>query len=210
MIRRLIHLVDDEAAIRRSAGFMLEIAGFTVKSYPSGIAFLETICATHIQAGCILLDIRMPDMDGLEVQAVLAERGITLPIIVLTGHGDVSVAAKAMRAGAVDFLEKPFKKTALLAAIGEGFARADNIPSRSACSFELQARIAALSARERHVLLSLTAGLTNQVIADNLGISAGGAELLRANLMTKLEVSSLSDLLRIVFTSGLGDCLPEG
>jgi two-component system response regulator FixJ len=110
--RRLIHIVDDEDSIRRSASFMLKTSGFTVETWASGVAFLKEV--KHLQSGCILLDVRMPEMDGLEVQKALNERGIAMPVVVLTGHGDVSIAVRAMKAGAVDFLEKPFEKAILL------------------------------------------------------------------------------------------------
>lgn len=201
--KRTIHLVDDEEAIRKSTSFMLKTSGFAVESYPSGVEFLKAAGAAEL--GCVLLDIRMPDMDGLAVQAALAERGITMPVIVLTGHGDVSIAVRAMRAGAVDFLEKPFEKAALLTAIGEGFARIDDTDARSIRALEAKVRIAALTARERDVLVGLVQGYPNKTIAYDLGISARTVEVHRANLMTKLEVHNLSDVLRIAFAAGLGD-----
>jgi two-component system response regulator FixJ len=126
---RTVHIVDDEDSIRRSLSFMLKTSGFQVSTYSSGVEFLRA--AKSAEPGCILLDIRMPEMDGLEVQAELAKRGITMPVIVLTGHGDISVAVRAMRAGAVDFLEKPFEKAQLITAIAEGFARLDDCSVRA-------------------------------------------------------------------------------
>lgn len=154
--KRTIHLVDDEESIRKSAGFLLKTSGFIVEVYPSGVAFLKAV--KSVEPGCILLDIRMPEMDGLEVQETLAERGITMPVIVLTGHGDVSIAVRAMKAGAVDFLEKPFEKAALLASIGDAFSRLDNADARSVRASEATVRIAALTARERDVLVGLAQG----------------------------------------------------
>lgn len=121
MTRRLIHIVDDEESIRRSTGFMLRTSGFEVKTYGSGIEFVTQ--ARAVDPGCILLDVRMPEMDGLEVQDALNARGVNLPVVVLTGHGDISIAVRAMRAGAVDFLEKPFEKGRLVEAIGRAFQR---------------------------------------------------------------------------------------
>src|SRR5579859_5058604 len=118
---RVIHLVDDDAAVRRSVGFMLKTSGHHVQSYESGLELLKN--APQLEDGCILLDIRMPGMDGLEVQQALHEKGILLPVIIMTGHGDVGLAVKAMKAGAVDFIEKPFEKDTLLASIQEGFGR---------------------------------------------------------------------------------------
>ena len=199
---RIIHLVDDEEAIRKSVGFMLKTVGFKVVAYASGVEFLKVVRSAD--PGCILLDIRMPEMDGLEVQAALAQRGISMPVIVLTGHGDVSFAVRAMRAGAVDFLEKPFEKAALLKAIDEGFSNLDNADARSVGASEAAVRIAALTARERDVLVGLANGYPNKTIAYDLGISARTVEVHRANLMVKLGASSLSEVLRIAFAAGLG------
>lgn len=199
---RIIHLVDDEEAIRKSVGFMLKTAGFKVVAYASGVEFLKVVRSAD--PGCILLDIRMPEMDGLEVQAALTQRGISMPVIVLTGHGDVSFAVRAMRAGAVDFLEKPFEKAALLKAIDEGFSNLDNADARSVGASEAAVRIAALTARERDVLVGLANGYPNKTIAYDLGISARTVEVHRANLMVKLGASSLSEVLRIAFAAGLG------
>ena len=118
---RLVHLVDDDEAIRRSVGFMLKTSGFHVHSYESGLELLKA--APSLETGCILLDIRMPGMDGLEVQSALRDKGVILPVIIMTGHGDVSLAVQAMKAGAVDFIEKPFEKAVLLSAIEHGVER---------------------------------------------------------------------------------------
>lgn len=199
---RIIHLVDDEEAVRKSVGFVLKTIGFKVVAYSSGVEFLKLVrSAEH---GCILLDVRMPGMDGLEVQAILAQRGISMPVIVLTGHGDVSIAVRAMRAGAVDFLEKPFEKAALLRAIDEGFARLDDAHVHSARSSEAVVMTAGLTARERDVLEGLAKGYPNKTIAYDLGISARTVEVHRANLMVKLGARSLSEVLRIAFAAGLG------
>lgn len=204
--KRIVHLVDDEESIRKSAGFMLKTSGFAVQTYASGIAFLKAVKTA--EPGCILLDVRMPGMDGLQVQEVLAERGVTMPVIVLTGHGDVGIAVRVMKAGAVDFLEKPFEKTALLASIGVAFSRLDNSDARSLREAEAKVRVAVLTPREREVLIGLAKGFPNKTIAYDLDISTRTVEVHRANLMTKLEVHSLSDALRIAFAAGLGD-LPE-
>ncbi|ETI65113.1 chemotaxis protein CheY [Sphingobium cupriresistens LL01] len=204
--KRIVHLVDDEESIRKSAGFMLKTSGFAVQTYASGIAFLKAVKTA--EPGCILLDVRMPGMDGLEVQEVLAERGVTMPVIVLTGHGDVGIAVRVMKAGAVDFLEKPFEKTALLASIGVAFSRLDKSDARSLREAEARVRVAVLTPREREVLIGLANGFPNKTIAYDLDISTRTVEVHRANLMTKLEVHSLSDALRIAFSAGLGDA-PE-
>jgi two-component system response regulator FixJ len=200
--KRLIHIVDDEDAIRRSASFMLKTSGFAVETWESGVAFLKDV--RHAETGCILLDVRMPEMDGLEVQQALNERGITMPVIVLTGHGDISIAVRAMKAGAVDFIEKPFEKAVLMQAIEAAFARLDDHAGRATRSADAEVVIAGLTARERDVLEGLAQGLPNKTIAYDLGISPRTVEVHRANLMTKLGVRSLSDALRIAFAAGLG------
>jgi len=200
--RKLIHIVDDEDAIRRSAGYMLKTSGYAVETWQSGAAFLRDV--RHAEHGCILLDIRMPEVDGLAVQRTLAERGVMMPIVIMTGHGDVGIAVRAMKAGAVDFLEKPFEKATLLAAIGAAFERiaaADGVSARAA---EADVILGCLTPRERDVLEGLAQGLPNKTIAYDLGISPRTVEVHRANLMTKLDVRSLSDALRIAFAGGMG------
>jgi len=199
--RRMIHIVDDEEAIRRSAGFMLKTSGYAVTTFASGVAFLSA--AKTVEPGCVLLDVRMPDMDGLEVQRQLAERGVSMPIVVLTGHGDVSTAVRAIKAGAVDFIEKPFEKIVLLSAIVAAFERLDDANGRSARATDAAVAIAALTGREQDVLRGLAQGLPNKTIAFDLGISPRTVEVHRANLMTKLRVNSLSEALRIAFAAGL-------
>lgn len=195
--KRLVHLVDDDAAIRRSAGFMLKTAGLQVETYESGVDLLKS--AGTLQKGCVLLDIRMPEMDGLEVQAVLRERGLALPVIIMTGHGDVSLAVKAMKAGAIDFIEKPFEKAVLMSALEHGFRQLEQMDTTLARSEDAEVRLNALTAREREVLEGLAKGLPNKTIAHDLGISPRTVEIHRANLMTKLEVRTLSEALRLAF-----------
>jgi len=200
--KRLIHIIDDEDAIRRSASFMLKTSGFAVETWVSGVAFLKE--ARDAAEGCILLDVRMPEMDGLEVQQSLADRGITMPVIILTGHGDVTLAVRAMKAGAVDFLEKPFEKAVLLGAIEAAFARLAAAGDKVAREAEAQVLLGVLTAREKDVLEGLAQGLPNKTIAYDLGISPRTVEVHRANLMSKLDVRSLSDALRIAFAAGMG------
>lgn len=199
----LVHLVDDEEAIRRSAGFMLKTSGYRVQTFESGVELLKH--ARSLEPGCLLLDIRMPGMDGLEVQQSLREQGITLPVIIMTGHGDISVAVKAMKAGAVDFIEKPFEKSVLLAALEQGFSRLRNAGQNQEREREAELRIASLTPREREVLEGLARGFPNKTIAYDLGLSPRTVEIHRANLMHKLGVHSLSDALRIAFAAGMGD-----
>ncbi|MFA5963818.1 MAG: response regulator [Sphingomonas sp.] len=199
--RRVIHLVDDDESVRRSAGFLLRTSGFVVRPYASGIAFLKE--AKSAPTGCILLDVRMPEMDGLEVQRELNARGVAMPVIVLTGHGDVAIAVQAMKGGAVDFIEKPFEKVTLMAAIDAAFARIENADAQMASEQAANVRIAALTPRERDVLQGLVRGYPNKTIAFDLGISPRTVEVHRANLMEKLGVRSLSEALRIAFAAGL-------
>lgn len=196
---RLIHLVDDDEAIRRSAGFMLKTSGFRVETYESGVELLKD--AAKLEPGCILLDIRMPGMDGLEVQQALKDKGVTLPVIIMTGHGDVSLAVQAMKAGAIDFIEKPFEKALLMSAVEQAFDRLSRAETQRDRAEDAAVRLQSLTPREREVLDGLARGLPNKTIAYDLGISARTVEIHRANLMTKLEVRSLSEALRIAFAA---------
>lgn len=196
---RLVHLVDDDDAIRRSVGFMLKTSGFTVRIYESGTDLLKS--ASSLETGCILLDIRMPGMDGLEVQEALREKGVTLPVIIMTGHGDVTLAVQAMKAGAIDFIEKPFDKAVLLGAIDQAVDRLKHSAASRERAEQAAVRLQVLTPRERDVLEGLAKGLPNKTIAYDLGISPRTVEIHRANLMTKLEVKSLSEALRIAFAA---------
>lgn len=195
----LVHLVDDDEAIRRSAGFMLKTGGYRVRTYESGVELLKE--ARTLEPGCILLDIRMPQMDGLEVQQALQGAGVALPVIIMTGHGDVTLAVKAMKAGAVDFIEKPFEKASLVSALAEGFSRLARAGKDRSRADEAAVRLQALTPRERDVLAGLAEGLPNKSIAYDLGISPRTVEIHRANLMQKLGVRSLSEALRIAFAA---------
>lgn len=196
---RLVHLVDDDAGIRRSVGFMLKTSGHRVESYESGAEILKN--AAHLDEGCILLDIRMPGMDGLEVQRALQEHGVRFPVIIMTGHGDVSLAVKAMKAGAVDFIEKPFAKETLLGSLEEGYRRLSNEEVTHDRKRDAAIRLHALTPRERDVLDGLAKGLPNKSIAYDLSISPRTVEVHRANLMSKLQVRSLSEALRLAFAA---------
>ncbi len=199
---RLIHLVDDDEAIRHSASFMLRHAGFRVKTYVDGVAFLETVA--DAERGCILLDVQMPGMDGLEVQEALNQRGVAMPVIVLTGHGDVAVAVRAMKAGATDFVEKPYAKQTLVDALTRAFERMEARRKEDVLAEEARGLIERLTARERDVLLGLVEGHTNKAIAETLDISPRTVEIHRANLMEKMDAANLSTVLRIAFAAGFG------
>lgn len=200
--KRLVHVIDDEEAIRRSARFMLSTSGYVVECWESGMAFLRAV--RQLEPGCILLDVRMPEMDGLAVQQRLNEDGITMPVIILTGHGDISTAVQAMKSGAVDFIEKPFEKATLLSAIEAAHARLERQSDEAGRGAEARLIIAKLTLREREVLEGLARGLPNKTIAFDMEISSRTVEVHRANLMAKLGVRSLSDALRIAFAAGLG------
>ncbi|PHP20032.1 DNA-binding response regulator [Sphingobium sp. IP1] len=196
-----IHVVDDDEAIRRSLSFMLRTSGFAVRLFSGGTEFLKEVGT--LEGGCVLLDVRMPDIDGLEVQRELRARGMMLPVIIMTGHGDVGMAVAAMKAGATDFIEKPFEKAALLAAIEAACAQASSDQGRNSQRETARARLNILTDREREVLKGLVDGLPNKTIAYDLGISPRTVEIHRANLMQKLQVHSLSETLRIAFQAGL-------
>jgi two-component system response regulator FixJ len=196
---QIVHLVDDDASVRRSVGFMLKTSGFQVQTYESGAELLKN--GAQLEPGCILLDIRMPGMDGLEVQQALQEKGVGLPVIIMTGHGDVGLAVKAMKAGAVDFIEKPFEKDALFSSLSEGFHRLSQKGVTGERRKDAEVKLQALTARERDVLAGLAQGLPNKTIAYDLGISPRTVEIHRANVMSKLGVRSLSEALRIAFAA---------
>jgi two-component system response regulator FixJ len=191
-----VHVIDDDADVRQSLAFMLGTAGFAVRIHESALEFLKAL--PQIQDGCVVTDIRMPGMDGLELQRRLRSDNIAMPVIVITGHGDVALAVEAMKAGAVDFIEKPFDEEALLSAIRAALGQRKNQRDRDARAVEVNTRLASLSERERQVLDGLVAGKPNKVIAYDLGISARTVEIYRANVMTKMQADSLSALVRMV------------
>ena len=194
---RQVYLVDDEAALRRSISFMLRTAGFNIECFESGEAFLRA--APALAMGCVLLDVRMTGMDGLQVQAAMRERGLALPVIIITGHGDVGLAVRAMKAGAVDFIEKPFEKARLLESLDIACKHHGEEAEIRRIAENARVLLNVLAARERDVLDGLVDGQPNKAIAYALGISPRTVEIHRANLMLKLEAHSLSDALRIAF-----------
>jgi len=197
MSERLVHLVDDDDAVRRSVAFMLKTSGYQIRSYASGIDLLKE--AKSLDVGCILLDIRMPGMDGLEVQQALKEAGVSLPVIIMTGHGDVPLSVKAMKAGAIDFIEKPFEKGTLLSALEQGVAVLQRSGDSRERAKNAAVKLQVLTRREREVLDGLADGFPNKTIAYDLGISPRTVEIHRANVMNKLGVRSLSEALRLAF-----------
>jgi two-component system, LuxR family, response regulator FixJ len=199
----LVHVIDDDDAVRESVEFMLRTAAFDVKTYDSATAFLKLL--PDIRFGCIVTDIRMPEMSGLDLLRRLRELAVKMPVIVITGHGDVPLAVEAMKSGAVDFIEKPFDDEVLLASIRGALDTQHQEGRQDAERVDIQDRIASLSARERQVLEGLVAGLPNKTIAYDLGISPRTVEVYRANVMTKTKASSLSELVRMALIGGVFD-----
>ncbi len=198
----VVHIVDDDDAVRRSLAFLLSSAGLPVRLYEFASAFLAGLSAP--QSGCLITDIRMPGMTGIELLKALQEKSLSMPAIVITGHGDVPLAVEAMKAGAVDFIEKPFEEEAILNAVKRALEQGSDENGDGAV---VAARLATLSERERQVLDGLVAGNPNKTIARGLGISPRTVEVYRANLMTKMQAKSLSQLIRMAI---LADIKPSG
>jgi two-component system response regulator FixJ len=196
----LIHLIDDDEAVRQALAFLLATAGHAVRVYESAEAFLEG--AGWVQGGCIVSDVRMPGLDGLALQRRLKEIGVTLPVVIMTGHGDVPLAVEAMKAGAIDFIEKPFDDEVLLSAIRVALKGQDETGRRDGETGRIKAKIETLSERERQVMDGLIVGHPNKTIAYDLQISPRTVEVHRANLMNKMAANSLSDLIRMALIAG--------
>jgi two-component system response regulator FixJ len=197
----VVHVIDDDEHVRHALAFLLATSGMAVRVHDSGTAFLEQ--TEGLQGGCIVSDIRMPGIDGLALQRRLTELGITMPVILMTGHGDVRLAVEAMKAGAVDFIEKPFDDEVLLTAIRSALGRYDERGRRESETAQITGKLNALSVRERQVLDGLLAGHPNKTIAYDLEISPRTVEIHRANVMTKMGAGSLSDLIRMALLAGL-------
>lgn len=200
MTARRVYLIDDDDAMRDSLAFLLQTQDLVVDCYESASAFLRA--APELEPGCIVTDLRMPEMTGLQMVRALKEQGIALPVIVITGHGDVPLAVEAMKAGVVDFLEKPFSDDLILSTLSSAFRRLDEKFETDAERMAIRAHIESLSVREREVMAGLVAGRANKVIADDLGISPRTVEIYRANVMTKMQAQSLSELVRVAIASG--------
>ena len=190
----VIHIIDDDASVRASTSFLLRSCGYATQIYASGAEFLER---TQPADGCILLDLRMPGMDGFQVQAELARRNVDLPILLMTGHGDVPSAVKALKLGAHDFIEKPFAEETLLPAVEQALAAAAALSKGRSKRRHALACVARLSPREMQILRGLTAGMTNKEIARQFDISPRTVEMHRANMMRDMACESLTDVIRI-------------
>jgi len=197
----MVHVIDDDEALRESLAFLLRTAQIEVESYPSAVAFLDALPNTRLS--CVITDVRMPGMSGIDLLRRLQELRVEVPVIVITGHGDVPLAVEAMKVGAVDFLEKPFDDEVLLASVRTALQRQDGETKRHAERTEIEGKLAALSNRERDVLGGLVAGRANKQIAYDLGISPRTVEIYRANLMNKMQAGSLSDLVRMALIVGI-------
>ena len=199
--KAIIHIIDDDAAMRDSLAFLLDVNGFEPKVYDSADFFLKEVGADI--PGCVISDIRMPRMTGLDLVRKLKGSGSSCPVILITGHGDVALAVEAMKAGAVDFIEKPFDDAALLGAIRSALEVRPSNAEGATARQQAEARLSDLSPRERDVLQGLIAGKINKVIAHDLSISPRTVEVYRANLMAKTGARSVSELMRLALAAGL-------
>jgi len=199
----VVHVIDDDDAARDSLMFLLRSAQIEVRSYETAPAFLAT--AKTVATGCIVTDVRMPEMTGIELLRRLREMGADIPVIVITGHGDIPLAVEAMKYGAADFFEKPYDDEALLAAVRAALNRQEGAAQKAAELTALNERLATLSNRERQVLEGLVAGKPNKIIAFDYDISPRTVEIYRANVMTKMHAASLSELVRMALIAGILD-----
>jgi two-component system, LuxR family, response regulator FixJ len=191
----VVHLIDDDESVRQALAFLLATAGLAVRVYESAVVFLSSV--DTMQPGCVVSDVRMPGIDGLQLLRRLKELKVNVPVIIMTGHADIPLAVEAMKAGAIDFIEKPFDDEALLSAIRIALDRYDETGQQEAEVQKVHAKLRTLSARERQVLEGLLAGHPNKTIAYDLDLSPRTVEVHRANVMTKMGASSLSELVRM-------------
>jgi two-component system response regulator FixJ len=204
----VVHVIDDDDAARDSLVFLLKTAGIRTVAYESAEHFLDSL---PIKAGgCVVTDIRMPGTTGIELMGRLKQLDVNVPVIVMTGHGDVPLAVEAMKSGASDFLEKPFDDETMLAAVNAAINRNRDDGAREAEKKEIAERLATLSNRERQVLEGLVIGHPNKTIGYDLGISARTIEIYRANVMSKMGASSLSDLVRMAIVAGVSITVKTG
>jgi two-component system, LuxR family, response regulator FixJ len=195
-----VYVIDDDAAMRDSLDFLLAAADFEVSLFETALDFLDTL--STLDFGCVVSDVRMPDIDGIELLKRLKAGGSLFPVVIMTGHGDVPLAVEAMKLGAMDFLEKPFEDDRLIGMIDAALRRAEPSVKNEAATLEIQSRIASLSPRERQVMDGLVAGLSNKLIAREYDISPRTIEVYRANVMTKMQAASLSELVQLAMRGG--------
>lgn len=206
MADRQVYVVDDDSLVRRSAVFFLNSAGFEARPFASGADFLDSV--DDLPAGCVLLDVRMPEIDGIQVLERLNSKKVRrLSVIVMTGHGDINTAVRAMKLGATDFVEKPFPENELLESLDRAFARQEQDRAAATEREQADALLAKLSARERRVLQGLVSGLPNKMVAHQLDLSVRTVEMHRGRVMERLGAKSLGDAMRIAFLAGIE---PEG
>jgi two-component system, LuxR family, response regulator FixJ len=198
--RGMVYVVDDDDAMRDSLDFLLGAASFHVALFETARNFLDAL--PTLEFGCVVSDVRMPDIDGIELLKRLKASGSLFPVVIMTGHGDVPLAVEAMKLGAVDFVEKPFEDDRLIGMIETALRQAEPGIRSEAITLEIQSRIATLSPRERQVMDGLIAGLSNKLIAREYDISPRTIEVYRANVMTKMQVASLSELVRLAMRGG--------
>lgn len=196
-----VYVIDDDEAMRESLDFLLDSAGFDVTLFESAMSFLEAL--PGLAFGSVVSDVRMPGMDGLELLKRMKANHSPFPVLIMTGHGDIPLAVEAMKLGAVDFLEKPFEDDRLIAMIETALRQAEPAAKSEAVAQEIAARIATLSPRERQVMDGLIAGLSNKLIARDYDISPRTIEVYRANVMTKMQANSLSELVRLAMRGGV-------
>ncbi len=192
---RVVHIIDDDEAVRDSLRFLMKSAKMDVETYESATAFLDAL--PQIRGGCVITDVRMPQLSGIELLRRLKSMSIDLPVIIMTGHGDISLAVEAMKEGAVDFLEKPFDDESLLKSTHLALDRYDKEAKKDAEKKRIREKLDSLSQREHQVLEGLIAGHSNKIIASDLKISPRTVEIYRAHVMTKMEAESLSELVRM-------------
>jgi two-component system response regulator FixJ len=198
-VRPVVHVIDDEGAVRESLSLLLSLNGYDARAYESASAFLAADAGSGGLCGCVVTNVRMPGVGGVELLARLKESGAALPAIVMTGHGDIPLAVEAMKRGAADFLEKPFEAEALLAAVRSALASSD---AAAAAEARLtRKKLAALTPRENEILAELAAGKQNRAIAEHLSISVRTVEVHRASIMAKMDAKNVSQLIRMVLTA---------
>lgn len=207
VLSHYVYVVDDDRDVRRSLSYMLAASDTRSHPFGSGADFLDAV--PDLAPGCILLDLRMPAMDGFQVMAELGRRGLDWPIIVMTGHGEVPVAVRAMKQGAVDFIEKPFSEEALLGCLSTAFKLLNEREAAGRRKRAARERVDQLTARETEVLEGLLAGESNKQLAQRLGISLRTVEMHRGNMMDRLEVANLAEALTLALEAGLTPAAPE-